>query len=432
MRNNRLLRYSLASLTLAGAALGGVLIACGDDSSGNSPDGSTGQDGASNEAGGGPDGGGGTDSGDAGTVTAAKLILVHAGTDLGPNDPSGAVRVCFATKSATDTDFIPTPFPALPHSDDGGVNPFPGIFIGTGGPFPSSGADYTTISLRPYMMNAETLAKRGIVGEDPATPRCGKLLADGGLPGGGTLQQNVDFWQLADIPPQTLKAGHTYMIAVVGCTADVSSTFNGKCGNGPDGMPYNPPGTPGPGNLKIVIMELDTSAVAANQFGVQVAHLSPQYQMARTHNPPLILPFTPVVGNMDASVDGGIFPATASGAEITYPQTPSPTALVNIVGVSTADGYFAAGADPSVYVRMALNNAGIAANAPFNGGVPASIQLFSTGKADTTPAYANGAAYTFVLIGDPLPSGEPDAAGASQRKLHYLAFPNVFTPPLLQ
>jgi hypothetical protein len=60
-----------------------------------------------------------------------------------------------------------------------------------------------------------------------------------------------------------------------------------------------------------------------------------------------------------------------------------------------------------------------------NAGV-VTIQYISEGKTvpNATPAYGNGKAYTFVLVGDP----SLDST-AGLRRIHFLAFPNQFTPP---
>jgi len=122
MRNKKLLRYGLASTAMAFGALGAILVACGDDDSGvtaNTPDASN-DNNTTGDTGNGDTGtptDGGTDSS---TPKPANIIVVHGATDYGPNNPSGIVRVCYATKTATDADFTISPLAPLPHSSEPG------------------------------------------------------------------------------------------------------------------------------------------------------------------------------------------------------------------------------------------------------------------------------------------------------------------------
>lgn len=429
MRNKNWLRYGIASASIAGLVLGGVLVACGDDDNGTTPGVDAGKDNNVPGDTGTPDTGT-PDSSKPDAGQPAKLILVHAATDLGgdmPDTANEAIRVCFATApKATPNDFQVTPFPILPHSlSDGGPTATPGIQIGTGGAFPQSGADYEDLVIRPYVMNAHRLNERGIVGNAPTTPRCNQVLKDGFVPDGGwadggePLQANKDFWQLADIPAGVLKKNHTYMLALTGCSGDAPS--GSACGPGNDGQTFVPTGTPGIGNLKILILELDTaSTVAADELGSQVAHLSPQYDLLKQGG--AVPAFKPVFGDPDGG-DAGFHNAN-DGTEMTYNRDASaPSALVKVKGVVTQTGYFAEANTPVIgpQIKIALNNSGIAAV-----GSPTSIQFLTTGKTDAQELYVNGKKYTFVLVGDPNP------AATGLRRVHYLGFPNDFTPPPLQ
>lgn len=425
MRNKQWLRYGLASLTLVGASFGTFLAACGDDDNAT-PTGKTdgGQDGAQPEDTGAPDTG--VDSGKKPEPSKpANLILVHAATSLGPDTDqtgthAGGVRVCFSTKTANEADFTPTPFPALP-ADAGAGQPYPGLFIGTGGPFASSGAELEPLAIRPYLMNAKSLNAKGIVGQEAAVPRCGKLLTDGGIDGDpdSNLVPNVDFWQLADIPAGTLKNDHTYILAVTGCAANAEGVTPGFCGPGDDGQPYTPGNTPGTGNLKILVVELDTTTtVAADEIGAAALNLSPQHNAAKAS--PQVGPFKPTLANSDAldgGADGGKFAVTTNGDELVYNRAAtSPSPLAKVKGLVTASGYFALaptkGADPSLAGPVKLNNV--------NGTFPLTVQAMTTGSPDTKELYVNGQSYTFILVGDPALS--PATQGT--RAMHYLGFPN--------
>jgi hypothetical protein len=441
MRNKNWLRYGLASAVVASGVLGAILVACGDDDSGvtANPDGGKTDGPGQTDTGGGNDTGTGTDGGDSGPPTPkpANIIVVHGATSYGPGNPSGLVRVCYATKTATDTDFTLSPLAPLPHSKDSdSLLPFPGIPIGTGGPFPSTGLPLEGISIRPFVISAQALAERGITGNTgaAATARCNRLLTSGFVPDGGfpgdaaatALAENSDYWKLADIPAGTFKNEKTYILSITGCTSDATAA-TGLCGNAPGqaNTPYIPTATPGVGNLQIAVLEIDaTSTIATDEMGVQVVHLSPQYQTLLAP----ARPFAPIFGTPfgeipDASYDAADNVHVGPEAGIAYSGAGTVTALAKLKGIVTATGYFAAHEDNPAgegpFIPMPLNNAG---NLNPDAGV-ITIQYLSEGKTvpNAAPAYTNGKAYTFVLVGDP--------NGSSTRKLHFLAFPNQFTPP---
>lgn len=442
MRNKNWLRYGLASASIVGLMMGAGLAACGDDDSAT-PGGGT--DGGPDGTGTGDTGGGGNDTGtpdtskpETSTPTPAKILVAHGAHDYGGHtDDSGAVRVCYATQPGGTGNFGVSPLAPLPHSvEDGGRATFPGIPIGAGGPFPSTGVPLEQIAIRPYILSAQSLAVKGITGNTGAAVnwRCPQLLAsasvtpDGGWPdGGGTnpFVENQDYWKLGDIPVGTFKNNKTYVLAITGCTSDTAAAYaaGGKCGPALDaGTPYVPTATPGPGNLGVIVMEIDAATtVAADELGVQVAHLSPQYDVVDSLSPG-VPPFKPVVGNAAAADAGkGVTPDA-----VTFnPKATAPTALVKIKGITTASGFFAInGADPSnpsvPFGAQSMNNAG---------GTQPTIQYISEGK--TTPNAAeyivNGKAYTFIFLGDP-----SLAAAAGLRRAHFLAFPSNFTPPPAQ
>lgn len=441
MRNKKLLRYGLASTVLAFSALGAILVACGDDDSGvtaNRPDGST--DGTTTgDTGGGDTGTPDTGNPDSTTPKPANIYVVHAATDYGPGNPSGAVRVCYATKSATAPDFGISPLPPLPSSvPDGSALPFPGIPIGTGGPFPSTGVPLEGLAIRPYVISAAALAGRGVVGETglATIARCPFLLGpDAGVPDGGfandagPLQRDTDFWQLADIPAGTFKNGKTYILGIYGCTQDTDGTvagFSNKCGPNLNGNgAFEPDGGKGPGNLKVVVLELDTTTtVAATEMGIQVVNLSPQVEVYKAG--PGAGPFAPVVANgNDAGPDGStkkFVSADGGEQELAFTANPTATPIVKIAGIVSNQGYFAANDERNaipleMFVPLPMNN---------TVGKQPSIQFLTEGKANATELFVNGKTYTFVLVGDPVPPAGSTSGLGQTRTVHFLGFPNQF------
>jgi len=343
----------------------------------------------------------------------AKLIFVNALTDLGPDtNVSGldvaSVRICLGVATVpnpVDVDFAPTQSHAFP-ADAGAGHAFPGVPLGHGGSFPTYGTDFETMTVRPYLMNAKTLAAKGVQGQDPSVPQCPKLL---GQTGG--LTPNVDYWQLKDIPAGTLKKNHTYVVAVTGCSTN-GNTGVGACGPDDNNNKYTPPGQQGVGNLKLLVLEIDTtSTLASDEIGAQVINLSPQHadvKLAVGEFRPLLLNPAFLDGGNGATPSGR-FPLTAN-AELPYNRNATAASPLAKVKGLLPTGYFALSPNngsPDAVQPILLNNG--------SGG--SSIQFLTTGVANTPPLYVNGKKFTFVLVG--LPGGE-----ATSRELRYLGFPN--------
>jgi hypothetical protein len=285
-------------------------------------------------------------------------------------------------------------------------------------------------------MNAKMLSALNIVGEDAGTPRCPSLLRDGGIDAStgtnGNLEYGKGFWQLGDIPAGTLQRNKSYILAVTGCANNATAT-PGFCGPDDAGADFNPNGAnpPGNGNLKAILVELDTtSTVATDEIAAAALNLSPQQNTAAAKA--VIGEYKPTLLNADA-LDGGAngdaaasrFAITANGAELVYNRnatTPSPVAKIK--GLLTASGYYAfapsggtPGADPNLLAPRApqkLNNAG-------GSGSTSTVQAASFGDPDASApqVYVNGKAYTFVLVGDPTLD-----ANQGPRRMHAVAFPN--------
>lgn len=462
MRNFKWLRYGIATASVIGLACAGTLAACGDDD-----DGATGSDaGKDNNVtptdSGGTDSGGNDSGGDSGPkVPPAKIIVVHSatayGTDMMGVNKAGSVRVCYATSTDNGATFTASPLPPLPHSiADGGAGTVPGIPIGAGGPFPSTGLPLDTIAIRPYVIDSVALYTRGIVGNDATLPRCNKLLPDtgvfvpdGGFDGGSDagLEKNKHYWQLADIPKGTFLSGHTYVLAIFGCAADANpldtsfTSAGQKCGG------YTPTGTPGVGNLSTFVFEIDTTtAIANDELGVQVAQMSAAYDFEKDAAPSLIPKADPIF--MNGIPDGGGFTdagyihisASGGSSEITFNGTNTkPTNVIKLKGVSTPTAWFAANDadDPSTgrkgFRSAPGNNTSAFAQDPdaasFSSYVPPSTQYLSDGKLipNTAQLYVNGKRYIFFIVGDPayVPTGSTDIL----RHIHYLGFESNFEPP---
>lgn len=395
MQNKGWLRYSLASLMVVGAGLGGFLIACGDDDDVVAP-----KDGGGTDTG--PTGNdAGTDTGppakaDAGTP--ARLQLVNAATDLGPSDVSGGLRVCFGAGADVNNTTL-TPLPALPEeSSIPGVPP--AIYIGLGGNVTGTGLDLTKLAVQPYLMNAQTLFAKGVVKPGPGAPStsCAELFAPDG---GAGLVENKDYWKLPAIPPGTFLVDKSYLLVLTGCTEDSAIANKEKCGPG-----FANDGGPGVGNLQVRIFELDrATAIDAAKAGTQFIHASAPAKVflaVAAGGAPVVPGYTNIPG------DAGTFKPVSGGTPV---DLYAKSALTQVDGVNFASDFFTANpAIPALAIPLQ------------------SIQRLSypTGVPDGG-AYANGAAWTFLAVGDP--TEDSDAGGRfNTKKFHYLAFPN--SPPI--
>ncbi|MBX3217208.1 MAG: hypothetical protein KF850_34580 [Labilithrix sp.] len=395
MRNTKWLRYSLASLTLIAGGLSGLLVACGDDD--DNPVG------PGNDAGNGDTGvvdGGATDApNDQANPDAtppppnAKLQLVNAATDFGPSNPVGAVRVCYGLGPSAIA-----PLPPLPDRKSSDAQPYPGVYIGTGGAVQGTGADLTTVPIVPYLMNAQSLAARGVVRTDAgAGPTCPDLL-DNVVDAGGAFVEGVDYWKLPVIPANTFVKEKSFILVLTGCAGDSAATV-AKCGAGFTS------GAPGNGNLKVTVYEVDrATTVAADKIGTQFIHASPAGAAALGVGGIEVVPGYITTANdpttfKGLSADGGAGPAVAVGGK---------TDFVQVEGVNVASDSFTA--NPS-----AANLAITLAN----------VQLASYGaNVPSGGAYRNGAAFTFIALGDPAESATTGDGAFNTKTFHYIALPN--------
>lgn len=425
MRNSRWLRVGLATIVVGCGASAAFLVACGDDDV--TPVGDSGNNN--------PETGGGdaptdspTDTGtDSGPKPAnAKLVVVNGGTDFGPNAnipiAAGtnlqAIRVCFAL--AADVTAVLTanasPLPPQPDSPKPAFGPV-GIYIGTGGIFKSFGLNLEPLAIRPIIMNSKTMAEKGIVKPGPGLPgpTCDEILKAGATLDGSTFTENVDYWKLDPIPPNTLKAEKSYGLVLTGCTDDVvigatEAVKNAEqCGAG-----FTPTGNPGKGNLKATVYELARpTSVPATEVATQVAHVSPAAAWFLNGNGPggAVIPVVPGYAD-DTSTPSPNFkvvPGTSSEAGAVAVNTITP--VKNITGVNFAAHAFTANPQAPFAAPLLVVQGASYPGGPPDGG-----------------AYANGRAMTFFIVGDPTTPTDAGVGVPNPRGFHYLAYPN--DPPV--
>lgn len=409
MQKSGWLRFGLASAILACAGSGAFLVACGDDDENNNPP-------DNNVDSGSPDSSQPPPEEDAAPpppkLPNAKIIVVNAATDFGPNADIApplnlqGIRVCFAIGQSAEGATI-TPVPPQPDRTDSTTLP-PAIFIGTGGIFPSFGLDLEPLTIVPYLMNAKTMAEKGILkpGAGQTGTTCDEILKAGATFDGSAIAENVDYWKLPPIPGGTFKAGGTFALVLTGCTGDATSGAE-LCGPTHDAGA----GDPGVGSLQARIYELDRTAVPADRIGAQFIHATASGAHYLNGNNPgsLVIPVLPGFADDNAAPAANFKAITTGDAGVTYGSL---TPLANVEGVDTAAHYFTANALAQIGAPLPLVQA-----ATFPGTVPTGAEL------------RNGAAFTFIAIGDPTIAPQfPADAGFNPRSFHYLAFPN--DPPV--
>lgn len=419
MRTTRWLRYGLASTITAVAALGLTLVACGDD---DTDPGTTPTPGV--------DSGPGTDAtqGDSTAPDAAdaapkpenaKIVIVNAATDFGPNANIGpanaqAIRICFGLAPNVAAAGAATITPIPPQPDQGRPGLPPGVYIGTGGIFKSFGLDLSTVAIVPYIMNARNMAAKSISSSpgNPGTP-CSEILKPGFVgDGGATFVENVDYWRLPPIENNKLLKGQTYALVLTGCTGDATESAE-RCGpvdQTPGAANYAPTGTAGPGNLTARIYDLDrTTAVPADAIGTQFIHSSAPANAFLNGGGlgGVVIPVLPGYATDNAGAGFKPVPGANDGGTVRLGEK---TPLANVTGVNVASDYFTANPQVPIGAQLPLVQA-----ISFPSGVP------------DGGAIRAGAAFTFFAVGDPAIGA--DAGGQfNPRSFHYLAFPN--NPPV--
>ncbi len=433
MRNTRWLRYGLASIIVAGTGLGATLIACGDDSgssnSGGTPD--TGTPDTNKPGDSAP-----PDAADsAPKPNFAKLTLINATTDMGPNAAfpgrgDAAIRVCFK-QGTTAQNLGVAPYPPLPDKAKG-TSKVPGIFYGTGGTFPSFGLDLEGRIIVPIVMNAKTLLAKGVVNPGTGQPgtTCDELVGDTADAAAG-LVENKDYWILPQIDAGTFMKEKAYVLALTGCVGDATAGGNlSKCGPG-----FVPAPLGGLGNLAVKVYETTRTPVSATQLGVQFLHASPQ---ADSVFGAVMFPLSP--GFTSNPQDAGpTFKAATPGAITLATLTPAQ----GVTGVKDSDYFVLDKANPQPGAATAL--------APFP--LPLIQALSGLGLPAAPTVYKDGQNFVFVVVGDtgeptfqgtdggcatptgaappqPAPCGNgTDGTTFNTKSLHFLAFP---TDPVIE
>jgi hypothetical protein len=337
----------------------------------------------------------------------AKLVLVHASPDL------PALRICYKLGKAADgSDGVLVPVAALPDQAKPG-QPYPGIFPGTGAPFPDL-LDLSSYAVTPIFVRAAAIASD--VRKDGGLERsCQDILSqDGGL-------ATDDRTEFPTLPVGTFAPSTTLLLAVTGCKANTNVypfSAQAKCG-----ASY----TSSSNNFAIQKYTLDKTPTGAASLGAQFIDLTPAYEGES-------YVFGGSCGANPSCTANGVFPVIVKGyadggtsavvplttAPVKFPEQ-RPTSAVGVSGLDVATDKIAV---------AGTNTAGDGGMGPLitelssQAGLPL-VQLLTTGSNTPADYFRNGRNYTFLLLGEPskLAAVQPDG-GFNGYGIHYLGFDN--------
>lgn len=393
------LKYGLASLALACGVGAVTMVGCSSDS--GTTDG--GADGSPADQQNPQDVQNPMDTGAPDSGTLGKLLAVHASPDLPP------IRFCYKVNGAL------SPLPPLPQelspAQIAAGAPFAGLYQGTGGPLPSTGTDLGPLTITPILIKAQSV-KDYVKGGDGGVKVCSDLLApDAGF----NLVAGTDYWTLADIPANTFKHDHTYILAATGCRSN--TTIGGgnmlatlaKCG-----ADWNN----NSGNLAVKIYDVDRTVANPQKMGAQFLHLSPIIGAGTTG-------ITPALATPGAN-DGGTKLELIALQPVQFPNLAPMTAT----GVGK----------PTLNANPLLSTAFVGTPILPDGGPGTQIALplpivekLTTGYSpDGGLMYTNGANFTFIALGDPtvpqfvdqLGQAQPDGGAFNGYYIHVIGMPN--------
>jgi hypothetical protein len=390
------------AVTLAGAGISAIVVACSsDDEPAVKPPVAT-VDAAVAETSV-PDSGPLADTGVDAGPSKPKIILIH-----GANE-AGNVRLCLAT-SATNTEpnlatetlgIAPLPFRGAPY-----------LPPGFGSVLPIKDLDVPNVALTPIVFTAAALERIGATGDKKDCKEIlGALASDAGLSddAGVAVTKGVDYFVLPTVAKGTFEYDNTYVALVTGCAANTVAPLNPKCGPG-----YN-----GTANFKLVGYKLDKSSGGAGNV-VQFVHGAQDVDgvLSGGGSSPNVRPFLNVTGG-DAGADklyltGDAGATFANSLQMALPAPGIKTAGVIPIGTGIFGVTAAIGDIPQSV---------ISAQALANGGTP-----------DPT-FFKAGRGYTFIALGDPtqpktvpLPDG---GATFNGKTVHFLVFDNDPVVPSL-
>ena len=132
----------------------------------------------------------------------ARITVLHASPDFPP------FRICFALRFGT-LDIVAS-LPPGPDQQVPGL-PFTGVFPGTGGVFPDV-KDLSTDTVVVYAIRADKVKDNAR--DAGAQLKCSDYI---GIDAGTTLTKNVDYFELAPLPPGTFPKNSSVIIGLTGC-----------------------------------------------------------------------------------------------------------------------------------------------------------------------------------------------------------------------
>lgn len=412
------------------------------------------------------------------TPIPANLVIAHISPGIPP------IRVCFAT--GTGTSLGVTPISALPETPSGAppypaTGSFPAVTYGTPGIYPGTiGAFPTITDLQPITITPYAILASAIKDNINYDGGAGVNQADGGVEetcvqligthGQGTtdnkpgrLTLNKEFFALSAIPAGTLRDNQTYLLTMNGCLPGGTAGSPTVPAQYTCGADYD-----GGVNVSIGIAQLDTATtVPDGGIGIQFAHRSTALEnttiavtgVGVIHEPaaagvwptliqPGVVGSTPNDGGTDDAgnpIDAGSSPVYGPVPALIGDAAAGPTKYSgNGLSATSVMPYHTTDPTTSAIGVVLQPLDGGAANygqwpqgdlfaLPLSAVDQLSSWAASTAKSPT--GFVAGQSYVFVLVGDPAAQQLPNPDGGSGinpqwdgRGMHFVAFPNVFTP----
>jgi hypothetical protein len=437
MRKMTLIRCGVvAALAAGGVATGMFAAGCSSDDNGGggggSPDSGTdvtqpGDDGSTPDGNITPTGDAGPDAADSGPApTHGKLILVNGAQAVEP------LRFCFGFPVGTSV-MLATTNPA--------PNVAQGVPPGTGGVAADNSVDLATRAITIYGIRASKVADE-VADAGTAELNCSQLIgakAVGTADGGLGLVEGTDYWSLGTLPSGTLADGTTTLVVVTGC------------GSGATEPAYNCPSVPvaydGGANLGLWTSKVDhATPLDGGSLGAQFAYASYPFASATylTAGGMTALAgfYTTTFVVPDAGTDVGDA-GDAGDAAAPDAAPPQPVPVTNFQPIAAGVGYGTLtppvlapvsgltfdGTSGFVVTGLSADGGATPVKVPMP--LPSIQALSAPGL--TTPLFANGAGYVFVLVGDPGQTAQfigadggattQDAGTFNFLSAHILAFP---------
>ncbi len=339
-----------------------------------------------------------------GEAPTARIMLVNAAHDLGPDvnsndERSGEIQLCLRQGSIAENLSV-TPQPPLPTRGSLGEEE-PAIPYGSAARIAAPGLNLASRITVPIVMNTKRLRARGFESDGPAQRprRCDEILEQR-ADAEARLIENVDYWVFPPFEVGAIANDKAYVLALTGCAGFTATPNPGKCGVG-----FVSGGDPSQGNLRLTLYEIGPLP-NNTAFGARLLYVSTQAHawFSQAAAKELIQP------GFLRGADGGsdFFPITGID-----PPLGKLTPMVAVSNVQRSDA-FVFGPKSNVPAEAAQ---GLAL-------LPNSIEAIERSSRHAM-RIESGESYVFIAVGDPdAVETKPQLdSGPNPRFFHFLAYP---------